>query len=111
MPSPFEGSPLFDLVAPSRPFERSMSLVADPFQVATDPWVFVVTMVDRDEALADIMRFARCLPAETGAIGLGTADFVADLAEAGAGRPESTRKTRRSPRCGGPTRRAHGAGR
>ena len=43
----FNGTePLFDLAAPSRPFERLMSQVADPFQVATDPWVICCNTPD-----------------------------------------------------------------
>ena len=38
--------PLFDLAAPSRPFERLTSLVADPFQVTADPWVICCNTPD-----------------------------------------------------------------
>jgi nitrite reductase/ring-hydroxylating ferredoxin subunit len=38
--------PLFDLASPSRPFERLTSLVADPFQVAADPWVICCNTPD-----------------------------------------------------------------
>lgn len=64
-----------------------------PSQGHAGPMIDVSTLADYSIAsaagnvvssLADMMRFARCLLGETSAIGLGTADFVAGAAEAGA---------------------------
>jgi D-alanyl-D-alanine carboxypeptidase len=65
-----------------------------PSQGYEGPMIDVSTLADYSIAsaagnivssLADMMRFARCLLSETSAIGLGTTDFAADLAEAEAG--------------------------
>jgi CubicO group peptidase (beta-lactamase class C family) len=65
-----------------------------PSQGYEGPMIDVSTLADYSVAsaagnvvssLADMMRFARCLLGETTAIGLGTADFVAGVAEADLG--------------------------
>jgi len=63
-----------------------------PSQGYAGPMIDVSTLADYSIAsaagnivssLADMMRFARCLLGEASPIGLGTADFVAGVAEAG----------------------------